>query len=123
MREEFLDKVRDTIEFTKAKTKEVANLSKLRIKALNLASEIKREYKNLGEIVYECKMSGLNLEDAIDSAVKVIADLRKQLTQVKNEIDAILNPESYNSNDEEINLIKDEIESIRRDINNLTGQE
>lgn len=123
MREEILNKVRDTIELAKDKTKQVATLSRLRAKAIALSSEIKREYRNLGEIVYECKMSGFNETEAVDSAVNQIASLRKQLTELKQEIDNIVNGNTSQTADDEINSIKDEIEAIRRDISNLTIEE
>ena len=123
MREEIINKVRDTIELAKDKTKQVATLSRLRAKAIALSSEIKREYRNLGEIVYECKMSGFNETEAVDSAVNQIASLRKQLTELKQEIDNIVNGNTSQTADDEINSIKDEIEAIRRDISNLTIEE
>ena len=123
MREEIINKVRDTIELAKDKTKQVATLSRLRAKAIALSSEIKREYRNLGEIVYECKMSGFNETDAVDSAVNQIASLRKQLTELKQQIDSVMNGSSSRTADDEINSIKDEIEAIRRDISNLTIEE
>lgn len=123
MREEILNKVRDTIELAKDKTKKVATLSRLRAKAIALSTEIKREYRNLGEIVYECKMSGFNETEAVDSAVNQIASLRKQLTELKQEIDSIVNGNTSQTADDEINSIKDEIEAIRRDISNLTIEE
>ena len=123
MREEIISKLRDTFEFAKDKTKKVATLSRLRAKALEISSEIKREYRNLGEIVYECKMSGFSETEAVDSAVNQIASLRKQLTELKKEIDSIMNGNTSQTADDEINSIKDEIEAIRRDISNLTIEE
>lgn len=121
MKEQIKEKIKQTFDFTKTQAKQIAELSQLRIKALDLSYDIKREYKNLGEIVYECRMSNFNGEDAINASIEEIAFLRKQLTEIKKQIDFILN-KTQNQDDEEINSIKEEIESIRRDINNLTGQ-
>ena len=139
-----LDDIKDTLlsalELAQEQTAKLANISKLRLKAVNLSRKISKEYKNLGMLVYECHLSGIKDEKILEECIEGIAQLRHELNSLNREIDELNGVVSCDfcshKNDkeqetcencgetldkkEDINAIKDEIAQIRQNIKDLT---
>ncbi len=131
-----------TLDIAQKKGEELARLSSLRIEAIKLSKKISNEYKNLGMLVYECRMSNIDDTETIECCVKTIADLRRQLTLLNREIDLLSKTarcdycshknkkqdttcekcgEPLNDTPEDdIDAIKNEIAEIRQNIKDLT---
>ncbi len=140
MFDDIREKLTDTLDTVQRKGGELAELSKMRINAMKLSSKISAEYKNLGMLVYECRMGGFDDNETIECCVKTIADLRRELTLLNREIDNLTgtvrcdfcgnkNSKAETScqkcgepltEEESIDAIKEEIAQIRQNIKNLT---
>ncbi len=138
------DKVADTLGNVQKKGEELAELSKMRVRALKLSSEISAEYKSLGQLVYECRMGGFDDSETIECCVKAIAEMRRELTLLTRDIDNVTgtvrcdfcgnkNPKSETvcqkcgepfdtvvEPEEDVDAIKAEIAQIKQNIKDLT---
>ncbi len=135
------DTLFSTLDAAQKKGEELAHLSSLRIEAIKLSKKISNEYKNLGMLVYECRMSNIDDGQTIECCVKTIADLRRELTLLNREIDTLSGTvrcdfcshknkkendvcekcgEELTQTPDDIDAIKNEIAQIRQNIKDLT---
>ncbi|HIU32022.1 MAG TPA: zinc-ribbon domain-containing protein [Candidatus Caccousia avistercoris] len=69
----------------------LVDISKLRISAAQLNSEISKRYESLGRMVYDAQKTGNDAADLVKECVGAIDDLYEQLDAVNEQISAIRN--------------------------------
>jgi len=83
--------VRSTAETIGKKTVEVVDISKYKINAAEVNSEIKRRYEALGRIVYDAKTNGYLCDEIVEKNVKEIDVLYQRLNEINSKIAKIKN--------------------------------
>lgn len=71
------------------KAGQIVDISKLRIGAAELNSEINKRYEALGRVVYDAHKTEDNAEELVHECVNAIDDLYEQLDAVNEQISAI----------------------------------
>lgn len=66
-----------------------ADVSKLRVAAAELRSELDKQYKKLGQAVYASSRSGADCPELIEDYVQAIDELTEQLKSVTQELEAM----------------------------------
>ena len=67
----------------------LVDLSKLRISAAELNSEIGKRYESLGRVIYDAKKTDNSAEELTEECVAAIDDLYEQLDAVNEQINAL----------------------------------
>ncbi len=71
------------------KAGQIVDISKLRLNAADLNSEISRRYESLGRMVYESKKTDNDSSDLADECIVAIDDLYEQLDAVNEQLVAM----------------------------------
>ena len=83
---EFCENVSKTTKKTADKTKNIANLTSLRMKLSKLEVSVADEYDSLGRIYYLQEVGKVDNREAIANQIKFISDINKQINATKAEI-------------------------------------
>ncbi len=73
------------------KTGEIVEVSKLKLKCVQLSGQIKDEYEKLGSAVYSMRKNGYENEELVASVSANIDSLLKQLDEVSGKVESIKN--------------------------------
>lgn len=103
--DDLLIKAKDFANVAGNKAQEMAELTKLRLQAAQLRSDLDANYLKMGEIVYELKKADTENEDLIAMCVAEIDAQHKELEELNQRIDDLKNevkcPECMASNPKE----------------------
>lgn len=103
--DDLLIKAKDFANAAGSKAQEMAELTKLRLQAAQLRSDLDSNYLKMGEIVYELKKANTENEDLIAMCVAEIDAQHKELEELNQKIDDLKNelkcPECMASNPKE----------------------
>lgn len=91
---DFCAGVSRTTKTTADKTKNIANITSLKVKLNGLESKVAEEYDILGRIYYSSEVGKIESADALRDQIKVISDINKQINAVNAEIRAIKRAEA-----------------------------
>ena len=91
---EFCAGVSRTTKTTADKTKNIANLTTLKVKLGNLEGKVSEEYDTLGRIYYSQEVGKIESSEALRDQIKVISDINKQINAIKAEIREIKKAEA-----------------------------
>ena len=83
---EFCENVSKTTKKTADKTKNIANLTSLRMKLNKLEVSVAEEYDSLGRIYYLQEVGKVDNREAIANQIRFISDINKQINATKAEI-------------------------------------
>ena len=83
---EFCAGVSRTTKTTADKTKNIANLTTLKVKLGNLEGKVSEEYDTLGRIYYSQEVGKIESSEALRDQIKAISDINKQINAVNAEI-------------------------------------
>ncbi len=83
---DFCAGVSKTTKTTADKTKNIANITSLRVKLNNLESKVADEYDTLGRIYYTQEVGKIESGEALRDQIKVISDINKQINATNAEI-------------------------------------
>lgn len=87
----FIDKTKSAAHFTAKKTGSAVELSKLKMKAMQLRSQIQSTYERIGTLTYEQQKNYSDNSELIDVCIKEIDELFVQLNEINVTIDEIKN--------------------------------
>lgn len=73
------------------KTGELVDTSKLKIQAVDLNSEIKRNYEALGRAVYEANKQGIDSTEEIDEIIVLLNEKYDELDEVNEQLSKMSN--------------------------------
>lgn len=103
--DDLLIKAKDLANAAGNKAQEMAELTKLRLQAAQLRSDLDANYLKMGEIVYELKKANTENEDLIAMCIAEIDAQHKELEELNQKIDDLKNeakcPECMASNPKE----------------------
>lgn len=103
--DDLLIKAKDFASAAGSKAQEMAELTKLRLQAAQLRSDLDANYLKMGEIVYELKKADTENEDLIAMCIAEIDAQHKELEELNQKIDDLKNevkcPECMASNPKE----------------------
>lgn len=103
--DDLLIKAKDLASAAGNKAQEMAELTKLRLQAAQLRSDLDANYLKMGEIVYELKKADTENEDLIAMCIAEIDAQHKELEELNQKIDDLKNevkcPECMASNPKE----------------------
>lgn len=85
------DGVRSTAETIGKKTQDVVDVSKLKLNAYEINSEIRKRYEALGRIIYDARRSGYNCDLVIDENVRGLDVLYERLGDINIKIAKLKN--------------------------------
>lgn len=85
------DGVRSTAETIGKKTQDVVDISKLKLNAYEINSEIKKRFEALGRIVYDAKQGDYNCDIVIEENIRGINVLFERLSEINNKIAKLKN--------------------------------
>ena len=91
---DFCAGVSRTTKSTADKTKNLANMTSLKVKLNNLESKVAEEYDTLGRIYYSQEVGKIESAEALRDQIKVISDINKQINAVNADIRAIRRAEA-----------------------------
>ena len=91
---EFCAGVSRTTKTTADKTKNIANMTTLKVKLGNLENKVAEEYDTLGRIYYSQEVGKIESAEALRDQIKVISDINKQINAVNADIRAIRKAEA-----------------------------
>ena len=73
------------------KTGELVDTSKLKLQAVDLNSDIKRNYEALGRAVYESRKQGIDSTEEIDDIIILINEKYDELDEVNEQLSKMSN--------------------------------
>ncbi|MBR5558701.1 MAG: zinc ribbon domain-containing protein [Oscillospiraceae bacterium] len=85
----FLSKARDVADAAAQKTGEVVEISKLKLQAIKLNSNIQKAYEELGSVYYNSVKFGGNAEDQLNGCVAEIDRLLKEQEELENSMNDV----------------------------------
>lgn len=88
---DFIGKTRSAVHFTAKKTGGAIELSKLKMKAMQLRSQIQSTYERIGTLTYEQQKNYSDNSELIDVCIREIDGLFVQLNEINVTIDGIKN--------------------------------
>ncbi len=91
---EFCESVSKTTKKTADKTKNIAGIASLKVKLNKLEVSISEEYDTLGRIYYLQEVGKVDNREAIETQIKFISDMNKQINAIKAEIREIKKAEA-----------------------------
>lgn len=86
--EDVVVNARTAVNVVGKKASQIVDVSKLRISAADLNSEISKRFEAVGRTVYEAKKTGNDTSDLIAESVTAIDDLYEQLDAVNDQLSA-----------------------------------
>ncbi len=86
-----MKKVQEFAQAASAKTGEVIEISKLKLKSTKILGEIDRAYRRLGEVVFESKKTGELREGLIELCIADIDALFDELMRLNDQINEVRN--------------------------------
>lgn len=89
--ESFSETVRSTAETISKKTVDAVDISKYKLNAAEINSEINRRYEALGRIVYDAKTNGYICDDLIEQNIKGLDVLYRRLNEIDEKVAKIKN--------------------------------
>lgn len=91
MFDEVVEKAKGAMYVAGKKTGELVEVSKLKLKCVQLNGEIKDRYEKMGSAVYNMRKHGYENSELISSISAEIDDLLKQLDEVSQKVENIKN--------------------------------
>ena len=85
----FVDNIKNVAATAGKKTDETIKISKLKIKASQLNSDIKSKFEKLGSVVYELTKSGENTSEVFDETVAEIDIAQAELDAINKQLDEL----------------------------------
>lgn len=85
--DEFVNRAKDVVDVAGKKTGELVEVSKLKLQAVQINSDIGKAYERLGAIVYEQAKAGTDNSDLIAVCVSEIDALLASLEELNEKID------------------------------------
>lgn len=89
--DELFIKAKDLASVAGSKAQEMAELTKLRLQATQLRSDLDANYLKLGEIIYELTKAGAENQELIDMCVAEIESQNQELEELNAKIDEMKN--------------------------------
>ena len=87
--DDVLSKAKGAAYVATKKTGEIVEVSKLKLKCIQLNGQIKDEYEKLGSAVYSMRKNGYENEELIASVSAEIDSLLKELDEVSSKVESI----------------------------------
>ncbi|MBC8585002.1 zinc ribbon domain-containing protein [Youxingia wuxianensis] len=84
--DEIINKAKEIVDVAGNKTKEMAELTKLRLQASQLRSEIDKNYLKLGELIYQLNKAGTQNQELIDMSVAEIESQLVALSELEDKV-------------------------------------
>lgn len=84
--DDFISKARDVADAATKATGEAIELSKQKLSSAKIASDIRKEYEILGQIVYDGKRVGTENTELIEQSIEKINALTKELDDLNRVI-------------------------------------
>lgn len=72
-------------------SKDIVDVSRLRLNAAELRGEITKQYEALGRLVYDAKKDGTDVEDMVNECVANIDAMYKRSVEIKEKIATTMN--------------------------------
>lgn len=72
-------------------SKDIVDVSRLRLNASELRGDITKQYEALGRLVYDAKKDGTDVSDMVDECVANIDTMYKRLVEIKEKIATTMN--------------------------------
>lgn len=98
-------KAKDLASAAGNKAQELAELTKIRLQAAQMRSDLDANYLKLGEIVYELQKAGTQNQDLIDMCIAEIEEQNRELDEINAKVNELKNevkcPECMAANNKE----------------------
>lgn len=91
MFEEVIEKAKDIAYVASKKTGEVVEVSKLKLKCVQINGKIKGAYEKLGSAVYNMNKNGYKNDELVDAVCEEVDELLFELDKISSELETIKN--------------------------------